>query len=340
MQILFYDVTTPVAYTYFTLQQQALRGTEATVVRIAHALKAHHQVYVAQHCRQKQNDEACQGVHYISCETAQDLSPDVVVLLRQANLLSVIAKQFPQARLFFWMHNLPSCSLFAKQLLLAKYQYEIIAVSQFHRAMIEKRLQGKWYQRFFRGKTTSSIPIHVLYNPVDDDLKPDQTPWNPNQLLFTSSPYKGLPETLKAFHLLRKHFPHYELCVTSPLDTSQHDMSQHVRYLNDLPHHELIQQLRQSFCVFYPQTQRIETFGLVYAEANAVGTPVLAHDFGAAREVLSDASQLVDGKNFQMIIEKIKEWRENRPMLEVKSAFRLHHVTQAWLALIAKNNLF
>ncbi len=60
-----------------------------------------------------------------------------------------------------------------------------------------------------------------------------------------------------------------------------------------------MQHIRESLCVFYPQTQRCETFGLVYAESNAVGTPVLAHDFGAAREVLSSPDQLINGKKFQ-----------------------------------------
>src|SRR5581483_2147599 len=45
--------------------------------------------------------------------------------------------------------------------------------------------------------------------------------------------------------------------------------------------------------VFYPKFVLPETFGLVFAEASAVGTPVLTHDCGAAAEVLADPRQVL-----------------------------------------------
>lgn len=339
MNILFYDPATPIAYTDLTLKQSALRGTESTIVRIAHALKDYHQITIAQHCRKTIDNQSREGVDYVSFETAHDLNPDVVILLRYHRLLESVATHFPRARHFFWLHNLPSRELHKERNVLAKYDYHLIAVSHFHQQTIEKRLQGKWYQHLFRPKNKTMMPpVHVLYNPIEDNLRADETPVNPHQLIFTSSPYKGLEQVLKQFEMVSAHFPDYELLIVSPDKLDGHFiLPKRTRLLGSLAPHLLAQHIRESFCVFYPQTKRIETFGLVYAEANALGTPVLAHDFGAAREVLSDECQLVDGHSNKAILEKIMEWRQCRPLIKAKPAFRLSQVVQTWLALLENN---
>ena len=333
MKILFYDPLTPTPYTNLTLRLSALRGTEATVIRIAQGLKNTHLIYVAQHCRHQ--DELSDGVHYISFDTAQRLTPDVVILLRQPRLLDKMASCFPKARLYFWLHNLPSRRLYHYRDSLIKHKYEIITVSQFHCKITKQKLEGKWYQRIFYPKQTHPIPIHFLYNPIDELLAPDATPINPNQLIFTSAPYKGLTQTLKLFTAIREHYPEYELLIANPdgIVPSFH-LPKQARFLPPLPHQELIQHIRTSFCVFYPQTERVETFGLVYAEANAVGTPVLAHDKGAAREVLSDVSQLIDAKKISTLISKLADWRVTRPLIRGKPEFQLNRVIATWLALL------
>lgn len=338
MQILFYDLTTPVAYTDMTLQQQALRGTEATVVRVAHALSHYHRVFVAQHCRPTRENESRKGVDYISLESARELSPDVVILLRRHQALEQVVQLFPQAQHFFWMHNLPSVKLYGMRDIFIKHDIHIIAVSAFHRGMIERRLKGKWYQHILRKRnnnTNTIIPVHVIYNPVDDDLQPDDTQWNDRQLIFTSSPYKGLDLTLNAFKAVSAHFPDYEFVIASPDPLDSHILlPKQVRCIGSLPQPQLMQHIRESAFVFYPQSRRVETFGLVYAEANAVGTPVLAHHFGAASEVLSDPVQLVNGNDLHAVVEKVKQWRRERPVVQVRPAFRLSNVTQSWLKLL------
>lgn len=336
MQILFYDVPTPIAYTDTTLQLQAMGGTEATIIRIAHSLKHYHTIYIAQYCRNTIDNQISNGVHYISFESANNLSPNVVVLLRDKQWLDEIAKRFPHARRFFWLHNMPSRDLPKKYSTLLNEQYEIIAVSHFHRQSIEGRLKGKWYQRIFRTSAKKSkIPIHVIYNPIDDNLKPDNTNWNPDQMISMSTPHKGLARTLELFKQVINKFPNYYLLIAShsKLDKGIKFPKQ-TRILGAIPHHQVIQHVRKSFCVFYPQHLRKETFGLVYAESNAVGTPVLAHDLGAAREVLSDPTQLIDGRKASAVIDKISQWHKNRPSFEARPEFRLSKVTKDWLELL------
>jgi glycosyltransferase involved in cell wall biosynthesis len=301
------------------------------VIRIARGLKNHATVYIAQHLRDE--NETVEDIHFISFKHAKTLLPDVVILLRQYRLVKQIANEFPHARKFLWLHNMPSRELYNYHADLNKHRFEIIAVSHFHREAILRRLMGKWFQRILTS-FKSHTPIHVLYNPIDN-LMPDQTRWKPNQLLFTSSPQKGLTQTLQIFEQLRHYFPEYYLLIANPgyshLDIT---LPANAHFLGVLPHHQVIQQLRESFCVFYPQQIKIETFGLVYAEANAVGTPVLAHHWGAAREVLSDPQQLVNGKNFNAILRKIEQWRHMRPALKGKNEFLLKNIIGNWVQLL------
>ncbi|HVY54110.1 MAG TPA: glycosyltransferase [Gammaproteobacteria bacterium] len=328
MEIVFYDPETPLAYDLATLEQQGLGGTEATVIRIAHALKKFYKIYIAQHCRQK--DEVIDDVHYISFASAEKIKPTHVVLLRQYRSVEAVAELYPQAKKFLWLHNMPSAGLYEQRK--ALNQFEIIAVSNFHREAIRKRLKGKWWQAAFNDN--NQIPIHTIYNPIAA-LEPNDTPYNPHQLIFTSSPHKGLAQTLKIFTKLRHYFPEYSLLIANPGYAAMNiTLPPQACFLGVLPHHQLIQHLRESFCVFYPQQERMETFGLVYAEANAVGTPVLAHDFGAASEVLSNPNQLVNAKNFSEILNKIEEWRVQRPVLQARKEFALERVAQEWRYLI------
>lgn len=333
MDILFYDPVSKSPYSSETLQTEAMGGTEATIVRIAEGLASHHQIFVTQQCRHHDQQQA--NVQYISFATAltlrQQHSFDVVILLRDVNFLVDTAKQFPNAKLFFWMHNTPPKNLSSFTKALTRYQ--IIAVSNFHKHAIEKRLHPKWYQRLIC--KSSSIKINVIYNPIADDLMPDGTVYQANKLIFSSSPQKGLKQTLDLFQQVLKHFPDYELFIANP---GHREMDfvypKQTTILGKLPHHAIIQQLRESFCVFYPQHIKSETFGLIYAEANAVGTPVLAHDIGAAREVLSETNPLVDGRNIDAIVQQLKKWQQSRPKVQAKEQFRLRNVIVEWLKLM------
>ncbi len=338
MKIVFYDVATPIPYTETTLYERGLGGTEATIIRVARALAAYHEIYIAQHCRDILTEHESVNVNYVSLTTANRLNPDIVILLREYEWIDKVGQIFPYAKLYFWIHNLPPRDFYKVKAVLLQYQYTIIAVSYFHKQTIINRLNPKWYQQLnfaARKSVRQQVKIVVVYNPIDNDLIPDQTVHNPNQLLFMSSPHKGLAQCLRIFNRLLQTIPQLELLICNPGNwNSRINIPNAARVLGTIPHREVITYLRTSLCVFYPQTKRAETFGLVYAEANAVGTPVLAHDIGSAKEVLSDSQQLVNGKNFKAIQAKILAWRKQRPILQAKSLFRLQHIVQDWLQIL------
>jgi glycosyltransferase involved in cell wall biosynthesis len=333
MKILFYDTTAPYVYSLKTLTERAMGGTEATIIRVAQGLSRAHTVYVAQALRNKKDEHEEEGVRYLSLDTAHALQPDRVIVLRDALNLKKVGECYGHSKLFLWIHNFPSKKLFYYKQDLANFGYQIIAVSNYLGGLIEKRLRGKWYQRL--GQKQPQIKINVIYNPIDDDLLPNATSWQQNKLLFLSAPYKGLADVIKIFLRVRSIFPELKLFIgDSGHREATFNLPEGVELLGRLPHPEIIQHLRESFCVFYPQYKKAETFGLIYAEANAVGTPVLAHDFGAAAEVLNDHTQLVDGRNLKQVIEKLSEWRQHRPHVRGKSQFKLSEVLKTWNKII------
>jgi glycosyltransferase involved in cell wall biosynthesis len=134
----------------------------------------------------------------------------------------------------------------------------------------------------------------TIYNPVDESLVPDGSPIDERKLVFFSSPNKGLAFTLDAFRALHRRMPDLRLCVGNPgYKTRRSAAISGVEYLGPQPQSVIHRQVRTALCTFFPNFVLPETFGLVFAESKALGTPVLTHDCGAAAEIVGDAQQVL-----------------------------------------------
>ena len=116
------------------------------------------------------------------------------------------------------------------------------------------------------------------------------------KLVFFSSPNKGLRFTLDAFGALRRRMPDLRLCVGNPgyKDCRGARASPGSNGSGSLPHARVLARGTHARCA--PSVANFvipETFGLVFAESRAVGTPVLTSDCGAASEVLDDPRQVL-----------------------------------------------
>lgn len=248
---------------------------------------------------------------------------------------------FPKAKLFYWMHDIPSKRLWKYKRKLQRLGCDIIAISNYQIELIEKAWRGNVWQRFIDKVVATKKPaIHVVYNPVDDKLKPDNTPIKNNKLLFYSAPDRGLEIILENFKAVKEKLNHFELHIAHPgyssLDDYQHLLKQPgINILGSLSHDDIIKVVREAYCIFYPQAKKPECFGLVYAEANAVGTPVLAHAFGAANEILLNESQLINAKSPHEIIKRLDTWQQQgRPKVALDKKFRPNAVRKAWFDLL------
>lgn len=337
MKILFYQTTCPHPYTVHSLQDTAVGGTESSMMRVAHALAKKHTVYIAnQHI---QMNEEIEGVHYITLDTAHQLKGlDHAILLQHLRGAPDFIKRFPGIKSYLWLHNMPSKRLYQYKKLFLKSGMSLIGVSQFHAKRIKKRVEaGLWNKMCVRFLNRPTVPVHCIYNSIAAEFVPQGIPVNPNKIISMSAPTKGLGITLAIFQKIRKHFPAMELYVARPWISEVGTLPEGVTFLGALPQAELRRHVAESLCVFYPQWQRMETFGLVYAEANALGTPFIANDFGAAPEVLSNPCQLIDGRDEALIIKTLQAWQMTRPTVWLKNEFQLEQVMHSWEKLFNSN---
>jgi glycosyltransferase involved in cell wall biosynthesis len=348
---LFFDPTCQQPYDTRTLRDQAMGGTEATVTRVADALDA----LVAQHNR----TEA-----YGRYRTPEK-NPSVtsVVINRDSRALPQVRELYPNARVYLWLHDqLKPGSKRAGWLastagLLRELEVTIVCVSDSQRRGVAAAL---------RSTRIGDLPTRTIYNPIDDALAPDDSPVDKSKLVFFSSPNKGLKFTLDAFRALRRRMPDLRLVVGNPgYKVRKSVLIDGVEYLGPQPHARMHAEVRTALCTFFPNFVIPETFGLVFAESNAVGTPVLTHDCGAAVEVLGDRSQIlpvtVADRAYEVLLshvspgwragparvaawlgmfdvyaERIKGWRDGgRPRVGPDPRFRLAAVADQWRALLA-----
>lgn len=330
MRILFVDPTTPKPYDPSVLENEPLGGTEASVVRIAEALgKLGHDVRVAQHNR-KEPSQATAA--YLPFGANSDFRPTHVIVLRAPLALYQARKQFPSAKLYLWCHDLFGGPGWDKGFqAMVDTQAVPILVSEYHKSQM--------YDFMTRVGFQGQIPSRRIYNPIADDLQPDATPVDGNKLVFFSSPHKGLEHTLKIF----ERFADFEelrdtkLYIANPGYFADHNTegARNVVNLGPLPHHQVIAHVRSALCVLHLNSVYPETFGLVHAEANAVGTPFLSSRLGATPEVADHIAELCDVTDPKMVIDRVRMWKvDGRPKVRANPRLRLSGIVREWLEFL------
>jgi glycosyltransferase involved in cell wall biosynthesis len=350
--VLFYDPVCQQPYDTRTLQTQALGGSEATLVRVADALGA----WVMQHNRTEdwqryRRPQRLAGITH-------------VIVNRDARALPYVQGLCdPGVRVYLWLHDrFRPHSRRARWLadtapLLRQSAVTVVCVSDWQRAGVEATLRSLGVADAVRALT--------IYNPVDDALQPDGTAVDPEKLVFFSSPNKGLNFAVDAFGELKRALPRLRLLVGNPgYKKAAPPSSAGVEVLGAQPQMRIHAQVRSALCTFFPNFRIPETFGLVFAESHALGTPVLTHDCGAAAEIVADSQQLLPVTTavrcyeaavgnlparwragparlagaaglFDPYVERIRRWQHGaRPRACPDPRFRLSRVSAQWRALL------
>lgn len=330
MRILFVDPVCPKPYDPETLLTQPLGGTEATVIRVAEAIASRpgvEFVRVAQHNR----EDPFQGFAYYGPfgETGHT-PPTHVIVLRAPMALYQARKQFPNAKLYLWCHDLFGGTGWAEGFkAIVDTQAVPIVVSEFHKTQMYDVMRSL--------KLEYAIPCRRIYNPIADDLAPDDTIVDTNKLVFFSSPHKGLEHTLKVFEQFQNFddLKDMKLYIANPGYFADHKTEQkNVVNLGALPHSDVIKHVRSSLAVFHLNTVFGETMGIVHAEANACGTPFLSSHLGATPEMADHPGELIDVNDARAVIERIRQWKQGRPKVRRNANFRLKNVVRDWLELL------
>ena len=349
--ILFYDPACQQPYDTRTLREKATGGTEASLTRVADALGA----FVMQHNRTEAFESYLPPGKIAGIEH--------VILNRDSRALPVVRQLYPNACVYLWVHDqLTPGSKRGRRLasaasLLRDMSVTIVCVSDSQRRGVQATLQ--------RMQVDDQIRALTIYNPLGDALEPDGSPVDDRKLVFFSSPNKGLAYTLDAFRAMRRRMPDLTLHVGNPgYKRGKPATIDGVEWLGALPQARIHAEVRSALCTFVPNFVLPETFGLVFAESNAVGTPVLTHDCGAAAEVIGVPGQVLpltfahrayetavrelsvgwragpariaDRLGlFDAYIERIRTWRSGaRPVVGPDPRFRLKAVLDQWQALL------
>ncbi|MCW8983218.1 MAG: glycosyltransferase, partial [Gammaproteobacteria bacterium] len=286
-------------------------------------------------------------IHHNDSLLQTDFVPDIVVILRKYRLLKDYSHAYPDAKMFVWVHNFQNYDILGRRHWITKTDAQVICVSQCHQNHIDRILNGglSWIFRLLTLQF-KTIPLKHIYNPIDSAFTQIEADYDPNKLLFFSTPNKGLKEVLTHFRELLKRAPDYRLYIAGATEEQLqgYDLDQEllqsesVTILGRIPKQEIISHLRDSFCVFYPQHIHPETFGLIYIEANCVGTPVLAHPFGSTDEVIGNHEQLVDSRNSEAVVEKLLNWQKvGRPVVSCQEKFLLSNVVLRWKKVLGLN---
>jgi glycosyltransferase involved in cell wall biosynthesis len=274
-----------------------------------------------------------------------------------------VRELYPDAKTYLWVHDqLNPGSKRGRRLAktaqhLRDRSVTIICVSNTQRRGVEATLRRIGVDDVVRALT--------IYNPVSDDLLPDGSAFDDRKLVFFSSPNKGLAFSLDAFRALRKRMPDLRLQVGNPgYKIRKSAAVEGVEYLGPQPQERIHKEVRSALCTFFPNFVLPETFGLVFAESKAVGTPILTCDAGAAAEIVDDPQQVIPvtfGQRayentfhslspawrggpariadslglFDVYIERIRAWRSGaRPVAAPDPRFGLKVVADQWRAML------
>ncbi|MBP6354408.1 MAG: glycosyltransferase family 4 protein [Nitrosomonas sp.] len=344
MKIIFIDPKCPKPYDPDVLATRGLGGTEATVIRVAEALSENHVVCVFQHNRNEQL-VVSRNLKFLPASKITEEIEDAqhIIFIQKAQFIQQVAPR-TSGRLWLWLHNFlgDEVPFFWKDHL--RYRLGIICVSRTHALHTRehmKKLLAYWLSFGMLGRGG----LNYLYNPIDTALAPDEnTLRNKYKLVFFSSPYKGIEDVIDLFIKVHSQNNNIRLYVADPgyvknFDSKRLDHPGIIK-LGSLPQREILKHVREALCVFYPQKRRPETFGLVYAEANAVGTPVLAHDFGSAREVLVKENPPLNALDENAVFDVLNDWLNNGgPIVRANEKFRMSQVLASWESfLVAPEN--
>ncbi len=165
--------------------------------------------------------------------------------------------------------------------------------------------------------------VCVVYNGVDleliDSIKKKKK--YENTILFAGrlAPHKHVDHLLKVVKSLKKDIPGIRLIIVGTgvekenliRLAGKYGLKKQVQFLENLDYPELIIEMKKSSILALPSTR--EGFGMVLAEANACGIPVVAYASGGVVEVVENGFNgfLVEPGDLKSLENKIKLLLEN-----------------------------
>jgi glycosyltransferase involved in cell wall biosynthesis len=340
MKILFFDSIAPYEYNYDILKKKGLGASESYLLSVAKELKKYCDIDITSQYNRynytqndivfKQLDEKSLGKNY-----------DTIIIQRDPTNLMYLKKLYPKAKFIIWLHDFYESSIWGKipaeKLQIIINNAKLICVSKWHKKNFETNLKLRKIKN-----------INIDYNhffiesPKFNSIKVDKY-----KLCFMSAGHKGLEFTLRIFEHLYNIDNKFKLYIANPTYDQEYDFKNSkgsVHNLGNITRDEVCKHLKGSLCALHLNKEYPETFGCVNAEANLMGTPVLAYDLGATSEILDSPyinGQIiepnpyrVDLHNLTHITETILHWQTKRPEIKLNPILNKNKIIEKWKEII------
>ena len=323
--VLFLDVSANKYFDRQVLEKHPLGGTEASIIRVAEGLASLGLKICVMQSRCSYF-EAVMGQHcfFMHSNDLDKVSTMNFVQIRDAKNSHL----FQDAKKYVWCHDLGHDAMKDWIGKLKIHDVTVVAVSRWHRQNLKKYLDN--YE-----KTT------YIYNPVPTNIFIDQdkrVPYDKNLLVWCASPHKGLGKAIELFRKLRNERPKLQLIIFNPGYYELDTITEPGTAVYGPTNCQLLwTQMSRSLCVFYP-CEWDETFGLIAAEANAMGVPIATYRRGALKEIVSSDNQMVEQDDEQAFMDMVLKWNtEGRPNnIYGQEEFKLDSVIMDWVRMLAK----
>jgi glycosyltransferase involved in cell wall biosynthesis len=322
--VIFLDVTSAKYYDRITLEKEALGGTEASVIRVAEGLGELGLKVAVVEARIKDYFAPIIGqfAYFFHSDDIEKLSCKHYIQIRK----NTNPQLFPGAKQYIWLHDV-AVKGFEDLWLedISKYDIQLVGVSRWHRNNIKE--------------VTGLDNVKYIYNPVPHQIyvEPEtKIDYNPHVITWLASPHKGLPKALELFKKIHVQNPKMQLIVFNPgymkLNSEVLSVQAGISVYGSMPCKQVWSVVQKSLCVFYP-TEYQETFGLIAAEANALGTPIVTSPIAGLKETVSSDQQFSDDP-----VATVLDWAKNgRPRVFGKEEFKQPNVVFDWVRLLAKD---
>lgn len=183
-----------------------------------------------------------------------------------------------------------------------------------------------WQYHQFRNRfTLPDEKCYVIKNAIEPVKYIEKSPSEKIQLVYTSTPWRGLDVLLDSFELLNRDDCQLNVYSSTAVygkwfyESNDKDWEhlyskareiKNVVYRGYVPHEILQQELSQADLLAYPSTWA-ETFCLSAVEAGAAGARLVTTDLGALPEILGDKASLVPySNNRELLVKRFSETLE------------------------------
>lgn len=278
------------------IEKRPLGGAETCVINIAKRLAKNYNVYVFGNVK---HQGVYDGVKYLNIQDAdfmKKLNTDLLVVLRNTRFVAEFdpKSQYRIKKLAMWFHDRPAVSNHDYYMEAEKRSDYTIVLSEWHKKALLERFPEANPDR-----------IVILRNGVDTDLFHPWTsaekPTATRDIIYSSTPFRGLDILLKAFPKIKEKVPDAKLHVCSSLkvygefegkkDIEYEHLYKLARETDGVEYHgsvkqkELAEIMRKCKALTYPSTFE-ETSCITAMEAMASGIPVVTTALAALPETV------------------------------------------------------